>query len=164
LPGLPKAKRVGHRPHKSQILLPLIGSYQQRPPGFSSLESQRPAAQAAQAARGRQPCVSQWSRRASQFSHLGIAGMTAPDLEVNCRLLRWRPGTARSDCSAVNPGIFIMFISNLFSADSALTIIETLSLASKKLPWFTGHPPLPGEALTRQYSEFSYSRVFNFAC
>jgi hypothetical protein len=40
-------RRVGRsRPHKSQILVPETGSYQQWPPGFSSLESQWPIAQA----------------------------------------------------------------------------------------------------------------------
>ena len=72
--------RAGRRaPHKSQILRPESGSMWQRPPGFSTLESQMPNAQAAQAARGFPPCVAQYSRRASQFSHLGIAGMTAAD-------------------------------------------------------------------------------------
>lgn len=74
--------------HKSQILVLVIGSSQQRPPGFSSLESQMPAAQAAQAARGRPPCVAQYSRRASQFSHLGIAGMTPPEAEATGHPLR----------------------------------------------------------------------------
>src|SRR5262249_27963549 len=91
-------------------LLLRIGSYQQRPPGFSSLESQMPAAHAAQAARGLPPCVAQYSRRVSQFSHLGIAGMTAADCTATGRPLRYRPRTAWSDFSAVNPGILILFI------------------------------------------------------
>src|SRR5690348_12212347 len=71
-----------------QTLVPEMGSNQQRPPGFSTLESQKPAAQAAQAARGRPPCVAQYSRRASQFSHLGIAGKTESDTTATNRPLR----------------------------------------------------------------------------
>jgi hypothetical protein len=90
-----------------QILVPVIGSIWQWPPGFSSLESQKPVAHAAQAARGRPPCVAQYSRRLGQFSHLGIAGTTPPDRPAAVGPPRYRPRVARSERSAPNPGMFI---------------------------------------------------------
>ena len=56
----PPTRRTHAQPHKSQTLRLRMGLYQQLPPGFSTLESQRPDAQAAHAARGLPPCVSQY--------------------------------------------------------------------------------------------------------
>jgi hypothetical protein len=74
-------------PHKSQIVLLRIGSYRQWGPG-SSFESQWPSAHASQRARGLPPVRLQFLRMPGQFSHLGIAGTTAPDGEAAGQPLR----------------------------------------------------------------------------